>query len=144
MKKLIVSASLLMMLVGCQKGIDTKSVTKDSLKTDTDKVSYSIGLDIGTTKIAVIVAQRAAEENGSGNIIDIIGIGTHPSRGLRRGVVINLEETVESIRHAVEEAELMAGSEISTVYAGIAGFIPISFKYLKWAIIAFLVVSNSL
>ena len=48
MKKLIVSASLLMMLVGCQKGIDTKSVTKDSLKTDTDKVSYSIGLDIGT------------------------------------------------------------------------------------------------
>lgn len=75
-----------------------------------------VGLDIGTTKIAVIVAQRAP-----GGKVDIIGIGTHPSNGLRKGVVINIEATVESIRHAVEEAELMAGCEISTVYAGIAG-----------------------
>lgn len=75
-----------------------------------------VGLDIGTTKIAVIVAQRT-----SGGKVDIIGIGTHPSSGLRRGVVINIEATVESIRRAVEEAELMAGIEISSVYAGIAG-----------------------
>ncbi|MCC6952900.1 MAG: cell division protein FtsA [Deltaproteobacteria bacterium] len=75
-----------------------------------------VGLDIGTTKIAVIVAQR-----GMGGKVDVIGIGTHPSKGLRKGVVINIEATVESIRAAVEEAELMAGCEISTVYAGIAG-----------------------
>jgi len=75
-----------------------------------------VGLDIGTTKIAVIVAQRTI-----GGKVDIIGIGTHPSSGLRKGVVINIEATVESIRHAIEEAELMSGVEISTVYAGIAG-----------------------
>ena len=74
-----------------------------------------VGLDIGTTKICVIVA-----EVGDGNI-DIVGIGTHPSRGLRKGVVINIDATVESIRKAVEEAELMAGVEIHSVYCGIAG-----------------------
>ncbi len=82
----------------------------------TNKPDIIVGLDIGTTKIAVIVAQR-----GVGGKIDIIGIGTHPSKGLRKGVVINIEATVESIRHAVQEAELMAGCTISTVYAGIAG-----------------------
>lgn len=75
-----------------------------------------VGLDIGTTKIAVIVAEMTA----SGNV-DIIGIGTHPSEGLRKGVVINIEATINSIRRAVEEAELMAGCEITSVYAGIAG-----------------------
>lgn len=75
-----------------------------------------VGLDIGTTKIAVIVAQRSV-----GGRIDIIGTGSHPSKGLRKGVVINIEATVSSIQHAVEEAELMAGCEISSVYAGIAG-----------------------
>jgi len=74
-----------------------------------------VGLDIGTTKICAIVA-----EVGDGNI-DIVGIGTHPSRGLRKGVVINIDATVESIRKAVEEAELMAGVEIHSVYCGIAG-----------------------
>ena len=82
----------------------------------TNKPDIIVGLDIGTTKIAVIVAQR-----GLGGKVDIIGIGTHPSQGLRKGVVINIEATVNSIRHAVEEAELMAGCEISSVYAGIAG-----------------------
>jgi cell division protein FtsA len=57
----------------------------------------------------------------SGNDINIIGIGTHPSIGLRKGVVVNIESTVESIKKAVEEAEIMAGCEISQVYAGIAG-----------------------
>ena len=80
------------------------------------KADIIVGLDIGTTKIAVIVAERG--ENGE---VDIIGIGTSPSDGLRKGVVINIEATVESIRSAVEEAELMAGCEISEVYAGIAG-----------------------
>lgn len=81
-----------------------------------NKPDIVVGLDIGTTKIAVIVAQRTL-----GGKIDIIGIGTHPSRGLRKGVVINIEATVSSIRHAIEEAELMAGCQISSVYAGIAG-----------------------
>ncbi len=77
-----------------------------------DKV---IGLDIGTTKICAIVGQ--VTDDG----IDVIGIGSHPSRGLRKGVVINIESTVESIKKAVEEAELMAGCEINSVYTGISG-----------------------
>lgn len=80
------------------------------------KPEIIVGLDIGTTKIAVIVAQRAA-----GGKVDIVGIGSHPSHGLKKGVVINVEATVESIQRAVEEAELMAGCEISNVYVGIAG-----------------------
>lgn len=74
-----------------------------------------VGLDIGTTKIAAIVAE-VTESN-----VNIIGIGTHPSRGLRKGNVINMEATVSAIKKAVEEAELMAGVQISTVYTGIAG-----------------------
>ena len=74
-----------------------------------------VGLDIGTTKICSIVGEITEEG------IDIIGIGTHPSKGLRKGVVVNIEATVGSIRRAIEEAELMAGCEISTVYTGIAG-----------------------
>jgi cell division protein FtsA len=74
-----------------------------------------VGLDIGTTKICAVVG----EISSSG--IDIVGIGTHPSVGLRKGVVVNIESTVNSIKKAVEEAELMAGCEIRSVYAGIAG-----------------------
>ncbi len=74
-----------------------------------------VGLDIGTTKICCIVGE--ATENG----IDIVGIGTHPSKGLRKGVVVNIDSTVNSIRKAVEEAELMAGCEITSAFAGIAG-----------------------
>ena len=74
-----------------------------------------MGLDTGTTKICTVVGEM------SGSDINIIGIGTHPSIGLRKGVVVNIESTVESIKKAVEEAELMAGCEISNVYAGIAG-----------------------
>ena len=76
-----------------------------------------VGLDIGTTKICAIVGELSPDSNQ----IDIIGIGTHPSKGLRKGVVVNIESTVASIRRAVEEAELMAGCEITTVYTGIAG-----------------------
>ena len=74
-----------------------------------------VGLDIGTTKICAIVG--ALTEDG----IDIVGIGSSPSRGLRKGVVINIDSTVQSIRKAIEEAELMAGCEIKSVFAGIAG-----------------------
>lgn len=74
-----------------------------------------VGLDIGTTKIAAIVGELT--DDG----VDIIGIGTHPSNGLRKGVVTHIDNTVISIQRAIEEAELMAGCEISTVYAGIAG-----------------------
>lgn len=75
-----------------------------------------VGLDIGTSKIACIVA-----EAGPDGRLDIVGIGTHPSKGLRRGVVVNIESTVESIRLAIEEAELMADVDIKKVYVGIAG-----------------------
>ena len=74
-----------------------------------------VGLDIGTTKICAVVGEV------TGDKINIVGIGTHPSIGLRKGVVVNIESTVESIQKAIEEAELMAGCEISSVYAGIAG-----------------------
>lgn len=79
-----------------------------------------IGLDIGTTKICCIVGELT-EGNGTRPGIDIVGIGTAPSTGLRKGAVVNIESTVESIAKAVEEAELMAGIDISSVYAGIAG-----------------------
>ncbi|HIG64841.1 MAG TPA: cell division protein FtsA [Methyloprofundus sp.] len=75
-----------------------------------------VGLDIGTSKVAAIVGE--INENGE---VEVIGIGSTPSRGLKKGVVINLESTVNSIQRAVEEAELMAGCEITSVYAGIAG-----------------------
>ena len=74
-----------------------------------------VGLDIGTTKICAVVGEMSGKET------NIIGIGTHPSIGLRKGVVVNIESTVDSIKKAIEEAELMAGCEISSVYAGIAG-----------------------
>ena len=83
------------------------------------KKDFVVGLDIGTTKICCIVGEIT--DNGTQTSIDIVGIGTAPSSGLRKGVVINIESTVESITRAVEEAELMAGVEISTVYTGIAG-----------------------
>jgi cell division protein FtsA len=75
-----------------------------------------VGLDIGTSKIACVVAESSPDGR-----LDVIGIGTHPSRGLRKGVVVNIESTVESIRLAIEEAELMSGVDIQSVFTGIAG-----------------------
>ena len=74
-----------------------------------------VGLDIGTTKICAVVGEVRADG------LEIIGMGSHPSDGLRKGVVINIENTVNSIKAAIEEAETMAGCEIGSVYAGIAG-----------------------
>ncbi len=75
-----------------------------------------VGLDIGTSKVACIVG----EVNPEGDV-EVIGLGSHPSRGLKKGVVVNLETTVQSIQRAVDEAELMAGCRINSVFAGIAG-----------------------
>ena len=75
-----------------------------------------VGLDIGTSKVVAIVGE--VSEDG---VIEVIGIGSHPSRGLKKGVVVNIESTVHSIQRAIEEAELMAGCDIHSVYAGIAG-----------------------
>ncbi len=75
-----------------------------------------VGLDIGTSKVVAIVGE--VREDGT---LEVIGLGSHPSRGLKKGVVVNIESTVHSIQRAVEEAELMAGCQIDSVYAGIAG-----------------------
>lgn len=75
-----------------------------------------VALDIGTSKIAALVGEVSPD-----NQIEVIGFGTHPSRGLKRGVVVNIESTVQSIQRAIEEAELMAGCDIHSAFAGIAG-----------------------
>ena len=80
------------------------------------KEDVIVGLDIGTTKICAIIAERAEDDK-----IKIVGVGSTKSEGLRRGVVVNIEKTVQSITTAIEEAELMAGVEVKGVYAGIAG-----------------------
>ena len=75
-----------------------------------------VGLDIGTSKVLAIVGEVSATGE-----VQVIGVGHHPSRGMKKGVVVNIESTVQSIQRAVEEAELMAGCQIQSVYAGIAG-----------------------
>ncbi len=75
-----------------------------------------VGLDIGTSKVAAVVG-----DVGEDGELKVMGIGSHASRGLRKGVVVNIESTVQAIQRAVEEAELVAGCEIESVYAGIAG-----------------------
>ena len=75
-----------------------------------------VGLDIGTSKVAAIVGVLTLDGE-----LEIVGIGSYPSKGLKKGVVVNIESTVQSIQRAIEEAELMAGCQIDSVYAGIAG-----------------------
>jgi cell division protein FtsA len=75
-----------------------------------------VGLDIGTSKVVAIVGEVLPD-----GTIEVVGLGSHPSRGLKKGVVVNIESTVQSSQRAVEEAELMAGCQIQSVYAGIAG-----------------------
>ena len=75
-----------------------------------------VGLDIGTTKIACIISE--VDANGE---LKIIGVGVSQSDGLRKGVVVNIDKTVRSIQKAVEEAELMAGIDVDSVWVGIAG-----------------------
>ena len=75
-----------------------------------------VALDIGTSKIVAIVGEISND-----NVIEIIGLGSHKSRGLRRGVVVDIESTTLAIQRAIEEAELMSGCEIHSVFTGIAG-----------------------
>ena len=84
--------------------------------TDSSESKLIVGLDIGTSKVVAIVG--AVTSSGE---LEIVGIGSHKSNGLKKGVVVNIESTVQSIQRAVEEAELMAGCQIHSVYAGIAG-----------------------
>ena len=81
-----------------------------------DSKNLIVGLDIGTSKIVAIVAEVGAEGE-----LNVIGMGTQPSRGLKKGVVVNIETTMASIQRVLEEAELMADCKISEVYTGIAG-----------------------
>ena len=78
--------------------------------------SLVVGLDIGTSKVCAI-AGELVDDGG----IEVIGMGIHPSRGLKKGVVVNIESTVQSIQRAVEEAELMAGCRVHSAFTGIAG-----------------------
>jgi len=87
-------------------------------KSDKDLI---VGLDIGTSKVVAIVAAPVLDAGPNDNALEIIGLGSHPARGMKKGVVVNIESTVQSIQRAVEEAELMAGCQIHSVYAGIAG-----------------------
>lgn len=75
-----------------------------------------VGLDIGTTKVVVLIGEITEEGQ-----VELVGVGSHPARGLKRGVVVNIESTVQSIQRAVEEAELMAGCSIGAAHTGIAG-----------------------
>src|SRR5579859_2872447 len=89
----------------CEKGMSTAATQGEIV----------VGLDIGTTKVCAVVGEIA--EDG----ITILGVGTVPCRGLRKGIVANIDWTVRSIRDAIEAAQTMAGVEIRTVYAGVAG-----------------------
>src|SRR5688500_20204341 len=79
------------------------------------KNSIVVGLDIGTSKVCAVIGEMT--ESG----VEIIGVGSHASQGLRKGVVINIEGTVNSVKKAVEEAGLMAGCEVHTVFTSISG-----------------------
>ena len=83
--------------------------------------SLIVGLDIGTSKVTALVGEYSPDNLRAGNPIEVIGIGSHESRGLRRGVVVDIDSTVQSIQRAVEEAELMAGCEVRSVYCSISG-----------------------
>ena len=80
------------------------------------KERYIVGLDVGTSKVCCVVGE--ALDDGS---LDIVGVGTAESRGIKRGVVVNLEAAVDSIKKAIEEAELMAGIEIDSVHLALSG-----------------------
>lgn len=77
---------------------------------------YIVGIDIGTTKICCVIAERMEESR-----LEIIGVGNVPSRGMRKGVVVNLDETIKAIKMAVEEAELMSGVAVEKAFVGLAG-----------------------
>src|SRR5690606_37557475 len=75
-----------------------------------------VGIDIGTSKVVTLVGEMSNEGQ-----LNVVGFGSHPSQGLKRGVVVNIESTVQSIQRSVEAAESMAGCEIFSAFTGIAG-----------------------
>ena len=75
-----------------------------------------VGLDVGTSKVVALVGEVASDGQ-----LEIVGIGTHPSRGLKKGVVVNIESTVQAIQHAIDEAQQMAGCRIHSAFVGVAG-----------------------
>ena len=81
-----------------------------------DAQNLIVGLDIGTSKVVAVVAELAPDDR-----LEVVGIGSHESRGLKKGVVVNIEATVAALQRALEEAELMADCKIQNVYTGIAG-----------------------
>jgi cell division protein FtsA len=87
----------------------------EAMSTGPSNSEIVVGLDIGTTKVCAVVGEVA--DDG----ITILGVGTVPCRGLRKGIVSNIDWTVRSIKEAIESAQTMAGVEIRTVYAGVAG-----------------------
>jgi len=90
--------------------------TRSYMSKGRDTKNLIVGLDIGTSKIVAVVAEITPEGR-----MEIIGLGQHPSRGLKKGVVVNIESTVNAIQRALEEAELMADCKIRDVITGIAG-----------------------
>src|SRR5471032_1941399 len=102
-------------LAGRRAARGAQGMTEAKMPKRADR-SLIVGLDIGTSKVVALVG-----EIGADGTIEVLGLGSHPSRGLKKGVVVNIESTVQSIQRAVEEAELMADCEINAVYAGIAG-----------------------
>src|SRR5476649_2433510 len=82
----------------------------------TNNKDLIVGIDIGTSKVVTLVAEHSPDGK-----LNIIGFGSHPSQGMKRGVVVNIESAVQSIQRAVEAAELMAGCQIYSAYTGIAG-----------------------
>jgi cell division protein FtsA len=77
---------------------------------------YVVGVDVGSSKVAVLIGQRS-ERNG----VEVVGKGLAPNRGTRKGAIVNVEATVEALKQATEEAEVMAGVEVSRAYVGVAG-----------------------
>jgi cell division protein FtsA len=92
-----------------------------------DNKNLIVGLDIGTSKIVTIVAELTPEKR-----LNIIGLGVQPSRGLKKGVVVNIEATMASIQRVLEEAELMADCTITDVYTGIGGGISAASTPAAW------------
>src|SRR5690606_2529803 len=99
-------------------GVDRRRTTgfgEQAMSRKSEK-NLLVGLDIGTSKVVAIVGELTPR-----GVIEVVGIGSHPSRGMKKGAVVNIESTVQSIQRAVEEAELMAGCQINSVLTGIAG-----------------------
>ncbi len=81
-----------------------------------------VGLDIGTTKVCTVIAEVSGEENGPGGVsVDVLGVGLSPSTGLRRGVVVDIEQTVRAIEDSIQKAQRMAGAEVHSVIVGVTG-----------------------